>query len=252
MPAGTVPPVAMLLDHGIRTATLQPMADEVTGAGIVFLHASNRSTARAWSAVGGLPGARFAVMPGYDSTEPVWFDQDRWEHRLLEACGTGAAIAAHSFGAPVAMRAAVRRPDVVRALVLFEPGAYALARGNPAVEDHVRRVQPVLDRASELPPAEFAVAFTAAVSRRTIASPTRAGDLLAAERQRRLPGPWTLDTPGCIGVPTLVVTGGWNDEYEAIASRIVGARHVTLVGHGHRPQDHPDAAGVVRAFLDQT
>jgi hypothetical protein len=55
--------------------------------------------------------------------------------------------------------------------------------------------------------------------------------------------------PDRIGVPTLVVTGGWNDEYEAIASRIVGARHVTLAGHGHRPQDHPDAAGVVRSFL---
>ena len=33
-------------------------------------------------------------------------------------------------------------------------------------------------------------------------------------------------------------------------ARIVGARHVTLAGHAHRPEDHPDAAAVVRAFLD--
>jgi hypothetical protein len=54
-----------------------------------------------------------------------------------------------------------------------------------------------------------------------------------------------------VGSRGLVVTGGWNDEYEAIASWIVGARHVTLAGHGHRPQDHPDAVRVVRAFLGE-
>jgi len=233
------------------SATLQSMTGDGTGARIVFLHASNRSPDRAWSAVGELPGARFAVMPGYSADGPATFDQDRWEARLLEACDAGATVVAHSFGGPVAMRAAARRPDLVRALVLFEPAAYALARGNSAIEDHIRRVQPVLDQAATLPPGEFAVAFAAALAGQTIAPPTDSADLLAAERQRRLPGPWSLDTPERIGVPTLVVTGGWNDEYEAIASRIVGARHVTLAGHGHRPQDHPDAVGVVRAFLDE-
>ena len=233
------------------SAGVQSMTGDGTGARIVFLHASNRSPDRAWSAVGGLPGARFAVMPGYSADGPATFDQDRWEARLLEACDAGATVVAHSFGGPVAMRAAARRPDLVRALVLFEPAAYALARGNPAVEDHIRRVQPVLDQAATLPPGEFAVAFAAALAGQTIAPPTDSADLLAAERQRRLPGPWSLDTPERIGGPTLVVTGGWNDEYEAIASRIVGARHMSLAGHGHRPQDHPDAVGVVRAFLDE-
>lgn len=233
------------------SVTLQSMTGDGTGARIVFLHASNRSPDRAWSAVGDLPGARFAVMPGYSADGPATFDQDRWEARLLEACDAGATVVAHSFGGPVAMRAAARRPDLVRALVLFEPAAYALARGNSAIEDHIGRVQPVLDQAATLPPGEFAVAFAAALAGQTIAPPTDSADLLAAERQRRLPGPWSLDTPERIGVPTLVVTGGWNDEYEAIASRIVGARHVTLAGHGHRPQDHPDAVGAVRAFLDE-
>ncbi|PYY36347.1 MULTISPECIES: alpha/beta fold hydrolase [unclassified Curtobacterium] len=222
---------------------------ERTGRELVFLHASNRSPSRAWSSVGTLPGARFAAMPGYDAGPPVWFEQDRWERRLLRACGTGSAVVAHSFGGPVAMRAAARRPDLVSVLVLFEPGAYALARGHASVEEHVRRVQPVLDQASLLAPAQFAVAFTAALTGRSPAPPRDADALLAAERQRRLPGPWTLDTPERPGVPTLVITGGWNDEYETIASRIADARHVTLVGHGHRPQDHPDAARVVRDFL---
>jgi pimeloyl-ACP methyl ester carboxylesterase len=222
---------------------------EQTGRGVVFLHASNRSPDRAWSSVGTLRGARFAVMPGYDSAAPVRFEQDRWEQRLLRACGTGSVVVAHSFGGPVAMRAAARRPDLVSALVLFEPGAYALARGHASVEDHVRRVQPVLDQVGVLTTAQFAVAFAAAVTGRTTSPPTEADALLAAERQRSLPGPWTLDTPKHLGVPTLVVTGGWHDEYETIASRIAGARHITLTGHGHRPQEHPDAARIVRDFL---
>lgn len=222
-----------------------------TGA-FVFLHASNRTVDRAWPVASGLPDARFARMPGYDSesAEPVPFDQDAWESRLLRACPEGAVVVAHSFGGPVAMRAAARRPDLVQALVLFEPAAYALARGTTAVEDHIRRMQPVLDRAGAHDAPSFAVAFGDAMTGRPGASaPTTAAELLAAERQRMLPGPWTLDTPDRTGVPTLVVTGGWNDEYETIAARIDGAAHVVLAGHGHRPQDHQDATRVVLDFV---
>lgn len=218
----------------------------------VFLHASNRTVDRAWPVASGLPDARFARMPGYDSeaAEPAAFDQDAWESRLLLVCPESAVVVAHSFGGPVAMRAAARRPDLVRALVLFEPAAYALARGTTAVEDHVRRVQPVLDRAGSLDAASFAVAFGNAVSRRSDASaPTTPEGLLAAERQRMLPGPWTLDTPDRTGVPTLIVTGGWNDEYETIAAHVDGAVHVVLAGHGHRPQEHQDATRVVLDFV---
>lgn len=40
---------------------------------------------------------------------------------------------------------------------------------------------------------------------------------------------------------TIVVTGGWNDEYEAIAAALVaaGAEHHVLTGARHRPQDLP-------------
>lgn len=53
------------------------------------------------------------------------------------------------------------------------------------------------------------------------------------------------------GVPTLVVTGGWNEEYEAIAAVLLahGATHRRLSGHEHRPQDHPEFEAVVRDFL---
>jgi hypothetical protein len=51
-------------------------------------------------------------------------------------------------------------------------------------------------------------------------------------------------------VPTLVVTGDWNDEYEAIAEELTvhGAEHRHLRGFGHRPQDHPDFPALVDEF----
>lgn len=216
---------------------------------IVFLHASNRSTARAWPMAADLPRARFAVMPGYGDEEVVPFDQDSWEAVLIEACRHGSVVVAHSFGGPVAMRAAARRPDRIAGLVLLEPGAYALARGHAAIETHIARVQPVLDAAPTVDAVTFGSAFAAALTGTPAPPPVSPDEVRAAERQRMLPGPWSLDTPTDVSVPTLVVTGGWHEEYEAIAAAVPDARRVTLHGHGHRPQDHPDAAAVVSSFI---
>ncbi len=64
--------------------------------------------------------------------------------------------------------------------------------------------------------------------------------------------PWGhgIDATVFGAVPTLVVTGGWNDEYEAIAEHLAeaGAAHVRLVGHRHRPQDHPGFEALVADF----
>lgn len=48
----------------------------------------------------------------------------------------------------------------------------------------------------------------------------------------------------------LAVTGGWNEEYELIARRLVdvGADHIVLSGYAHRPRDHPDFPTAVTAF----
>lgn len=52
------------------------------------------------------------------------------------------------------------------------------------------------------------------------------------------------------GIPTLVITGGWNDEYETIAGALArhGARHVVLKGATHRPQDLLGFAAAVDEF----
>ncbi|WP_223625115.1 hypothetical protein [Microbacterium sp. EST19A] len=51
------------------------------------------------------------------------------------------------------------------------------------------------------------------------------------------------------GIPTLVVTGGWNAEHERIAAILDarGAQHVVIDGAAHRPQDLPPFALPSRA-----
>jgi hypothetical protein len=52
-------------------------------------------------------------------------------------------------------------------------------------------------------------------------------------------------------IPTLVVTGGWNAEYELIAARLVeavGAEHHVRPGTAHRPQDDPGFLPLVELF----
>lgn len=49
----------------------------------------------------------------------------------------------HSFGATVALRHALARPDTVRALVLFEPVFFAAAAGEPEFADYIRAEEPL-------------------------------------------------------------------------------------------------------------
>lgn len=216
---------------------------------LIFVHGStSRSPADAWPRQVDLPNAVFTTMPGYGDESPVAFAQVAWEQRIIDACDGPACVIAHSFGGPIAMAVASRRPDLIQALVLIEPAAYALARGVPAIEGHIARMSPVLDRAADLEPGEFWSQFLAAISQRQ-PRPAEPSELPRAERQRLLPGPWTLSTPADVAsrVPTLVLTGGWNDEYEEIARRVVGAEHRVLAGFAHRPQDHPAATELICA-----
>ncbi|WP_448257165.1 hypothetical protein [Microbacterium aurum] len=53
------------------------------------------------------------------------------------------------------------------------------------------------------------------------------------------------------GIPALVITGGWNAEYERIAASLAeaGVDHRVIPTRDHRPQDDPAFAGLVQRFL---
>ncbi len=162
----------------------------------------------------------------------------------------GGHVVAHSAGAVPALRAAAARPGLVRSLVLCEPAAFAAARGGPLVEEHVAEMSAVFALADD--PSVDDVAFAAAFLERLGGTPPDPADPETAafgRRVRAAPPPWSEPLDGAVvgRVPTLVLTGGWNDLYDEVADALcaAGARRAVLTGHGHRPQDHPDADALI-------
>jgi pimeloyl-ACP methyl ester carboxylesterase len=187
-------------------------------------------------------------MPGYGDERPVQTNMSEWVDRVLAVDGE-LDLVAHSYGGLAAILAAAQAPERVRSLTLFEPAAYSYARGRPDVEAMIERMTPVIDEAPALHAVDYDIKFVTALTGSRPSRVESPGDVLAAERNRLLAPPWSFDLPIDVlsTVPTLVLTGDWNAEYEEIGQAMgdAGSRHAQLVGYGHRPQDHPDANSVI-------
>lgn len=167
----------------------------------------------------------------------------------------GGHVVAHSYGANAALLAARAEATLVRSLTLFEPACFDLARGMPAVEEHIALMDPVFEVADDpsVSAAEFSRRFSAAMGTQP---PDVPADELDARvrRLRALRPPWGrgLRTDTVASVRTLVVTGGSTPLYEETAHALVGAgaRHHVIAGAGHRPQDAAEATPVLRTFWE--
>ncbi len=217
--------------------------------GVVFVHGAGRAGAGAWPNQAVAAEAAWFFLPRIGVTDDAARDADR----ILEwlSAADGGHVVAHSYGANAAVLAARREPSLVRSLALLEPAVFDLARGMPAVEEHITQMTPV-----------FAVAHDASVSAREFSRRLAAGmgteppdgseqDLEARVRRlRALRPPWGMGLAPDERLPatTMVITAGWSSLYEETAARLVelGARHVTFTGAGHRVQDDLRATGVLR------
>jgi pimeloyl-ACP methyl ester carboxylesterase len=220
----------------------------------VFLHGAGRAGVAAWPA---------QVATG----EPDWVFLDRSRNgdrphedaaRIINALEPTARghVVAHSYGANAALIAAQRAPELVASLTLLEPACLDVARGKPAVVEHISAMTPVFAAADDasVSAREFSSRFASAMGTEP---PNLPQDVLEAQvaRLRALPPPWDtgVNAVGALPVRTLVVTGAWNEMYEQIADALVslGADHVTLSGNGHRVQDAPEANDLLRQFWGQ-
>jgi pimeloyl-ACP methyl ester carboxylesterase len=221
---------------------------------VVFVHGAGRAGSDAWpqqaAARQARPGGLWHFLPRGQDGDDAGRDAQRVLVRLR--AGGGGHVVAHSYGGNAALLAAGQEPDLVRSLVLFEPACLDLARGGPAVEEHIAAMAPVFDVADDLSVSarEFSARFAAATGTEPPRLPERELEEAVA-RLRGLRPPWGTGLQPRLPVPTLVVTGGWSELYEEIARALValGARHVVLSGRGHRVQDHPDASRLLGAFL---
>ena len=178
---------------------------------------------------------------------------------LLDELGP-AHVVGHSYGAVVALLAATRVPERLRSLVVIEPPAFELARGDASAEATTTAMKPVYERAHDLSTVEFVQewARTRGMSRERVDAWVASfgeKDWAAAEatRRERWPGdaPIRLDLLAQAAFPTVVVAGGYDGhtrggrDFAAVCRTLaeaIGARLVVFERSLHTPQiEEPEA-----------
>jgi pimeloyl-ACP methyl ester carboxylesterase len=212
----------------------------------VFIHGAGRSGQDAWPRSDGTNADFVSFEPGSTIPEQV--------ATLIAAySATRVLLHAHSLGAvPAVLAAASDRVDVA-GLVLVEPALYDIARGEAPIERHIATVTEARAQAEIGDLQGFWAIFRPLMFDAPFAADRWDAERATAQRWAASNVPWghAVRVHMMTGIPTLVVTGGWNDEYEIIARKLTryGARHVVLDGAGHRPQDLPGFSPAVHAFM---
>lgn len=221
---------------------------------VVFVHGSGRFGAAAWPKQHGLSldfDCLYVRRHGFSIVdEPVPTDHVRDQEIIAEALGSGGHVVAHAQGAVPAMMLAVEHPGSVRTLTLIEPACLSLTADLPATAAHIALMAPLFEERHRMSDEEFGQAFARRTSAADARMPPAAGDRGDAARLRLQSPPWEAPLSIVPGVPTLVLTGGWEPLYEEVAEYLegTGAVHRSTPG-GHRPHDTTEGDAFVRAFL---
>jgi len=227
---------------------------------VVFVHGSGAFGSAAWPKQHGMAlayDALFLRRYGFDaSAEPLESDFHADARIVLGALadgGRGASgghVVAHAQGAIAAMMAAVERPDLVQSLTLVEPACLSLTAELPATAAHRTLMQPLFDVRHQLGDDDFQREFVRRAFSVHSDGPSTPEALNAARRLRLQAPTWEAPLEIVPGVPTLVLTGGWEPLYEEIAGylRETGALHRVAAG-GHRPQDSAEGDRFIRSFI---
>jgi pimeloyl-ACP methyl ester carboxylesterase len=231
---------------------------------VVFVHGGGSYGAAAWPKQHGMAleyDALFLRRHGFDPVaEPLEQDVHADASIILDALGAvltgpggssaGGHLVAHSQGAVPAMLVAVEHPELVRSLVLVEPACLSLTAELPATAAYRALMEPLFAARHQMADEEYEREFR----RRTasVASSLQPNEDPArgARRLRLQASPWEAPLHIVPGVPTLVLTGGWEPLYEEIAGYLqeTGALHRIAAG-GHRPHDSPEGDRIIRSFI---
>jgi pimeloyl-ACP methyl ester carboxylesterase len=233
----------------------------VTRPRLILLHGSVTNAALSWGSQAVLAD-RFELVlpnrPGFEPNPPVErvdFDADAaWLESVVRP---GDHLVGHSYGGVVALLAAPHLS--LGSLTVIEPPAFGVARGEPAVDEVVRRIEEHWTKGPR-DPGEFLRGFLALVG-----SSTPPGnftpELLQGARTlmvERSPAEAAipLDELARTPFPKLVVSGGHSAAFEAVGDVLekrLGAERAILPGAGHsvqrigKPFNDPLVAFVERA-----
>jgi pimeloyl-ACP methyl ester carboxylesterase len=129
----------VVIEHGIpgEGKSVEPFFREAgTGPGVVCMH-SNASSSAQWRGLTDLLAPRFRIFApdSYDAGKsPHWpshrvirlRDEVGLIEPVLTRAGSPLSLVGHSYGAAVALIAALAEPGRVRAMALYEPTLFAL------------------------------------------------------------------------------------------------------------------------------
>jgi pimeloyl-ACP methyl ester carboxylesterase len=262
---------------------LQPFVREAgSGPGVVCLHA-NASSSGQWRGLTEVLTPRFRVLApdSYDAGKSPHWPSDRVIHLrdevtliepVLERAGSPLALVGHSYGAAVALIAALANPSRVRAMALYEPTLFALVDAETPPPNDAEGIREVV--------AEAGLALDAgnpdAAAARFIDYWTGAGTWAHTPEQRRPPivasienvRRWghalfteatTLSAIHSLDVPVLYMVGGRSTpSAHAVARLLVNAlprvEVVEFAGLGHMgPITHPHVVNeAIGRFLERT
>ncbi len=212
----------------------------------MFVHGSVVNADLTWSAQKPL-GARFEIVapnrrgfpPGPDVNSVDFEDEAAWLEPFLEP---RTHLVGHSYGGVIALLAAARRPELLRSLTVIEPPAFGVARGIPAADEFMARIEAHWTSGPR-DPAEFLRGFLALVG-----SSTPPGEftpeLLQGARTLLVERPPSeavipFDELARAPFPKLVVSGGHSPAFEALCDVLeeqLGAERAILPGAGHSVQ----------------
>jgi pimeloyl-ACP methyl ester carboxylesterase len=210
----------------------------------VLVHGSVGNADSAWVPVRPL-GDRFELVTpnrgGYPPNPPLErIDFDRQADELAPLLEDGAHLVGHSYGGVIALLIAARHPEAVRSLAVSEPPAFAVARGEPEVDELVERLD-VHFRDGPREPRAFAEGFM-----RIVGTAATLPDELPPEVVRGIRAlqaerpPWEAEIPlaelDAAPFPKLVISGAHSAAFDAVCDVLedrLGAERAVLPGAGH-------------------
>jgi pimeloyl-ACP methyl ester carboxylesterase len=216
------------------------------GPTVVLVHGDGPPGWSAWEAVRPLADRFRLVLPhrgGYPPNPPLErIDFDHQADELAELIEPGTHLVGHSYGGVISLIMAERIGDRLRSLTVVEPPAFGLLPGNPAAEGIIAEIERI--READGDSRTQLVAFLRAVgSTAEVPDPLPPGgeQLVQAGNAQRPPWEARFEFAAirAAGMPVLVITGGHNDAYEALAAvlqRELDAQRAVLPGRGHSVQ----------------
>jgi pimeloyl-ACP methyl ester carboxylesterase len=213
---------------------------------LLLVHGSVVNAELTWSAQQSL-AERFEIVapnrrgfpPGPDVEQVDFEDEAVWLEQFVEP---GTHLVGHSYGGVISLLAAALYSERLRSLTVIEPSAFGVARGIPAADEFMTRIEEHWTHGPR-GPADFLRGFLSLVGS-SIPPGNFTPELLQGARTlmvERSPAEAVIPFEALASTPfpKLVVSGGHSAAFDAVCDVLeerLGAERAVLPGAGHSVQ----------------